>query len=87
LLTYDKASSVCAHACTLLRMKSTGPLVNWSIRLSQDEAAEWDELLYALRRESGVRTLNKTDIVRGLIDLVDDPQVRAKLLRVLKVAA
>jgi hypothetical protein len=68
-------------------MKSTGPLVNWSIRLSQDEAAEWDELLYALRRESGVRALAKTDIVRGLIDLVDDPQVRAKLLRVLKVAA
>lgn len=46
-------------------------------------AAGCDELLYALRRESGVRTLNKTDIVRGLIDRVGDPQVRAKLLRVL----
>jgi hypothetical protein len=68
-------------------MKITGPLVNCSIGLSQDEAAEWDELLYALRRGSGVRTLNKTDFVRGLIDLVGEPQVRAKLLRVLKVAA
>jgi hypothetical protein len=46
-------------------MKITKPLVIWSMRLSQEEAAEWEELLYALRRESGVRTLNKTDIVRG----------------------
>jgi len=74
----------CVYA---LAHEMTGPLVDWSIRLAQDEAAKWDELLYALRRESGVRTLNKTEIVRGLTDLVDDPQVRAKLLRVLKVAA
>ncbi len=73
VLTYDNASSACAHACPLQWMKIIGPLVNWSIRLSQDEAAEWDEMLYVLRRESGVRTLNKTDIVRGLIDLVGDP--------------
>jgi hypothetical protein len=60
---------------------------NWSIRLTQDEAVEWDALLYALCSESGVRALKKTDVVRGLMGLVDDPQVRAKLLRVLKVAA
>jgi hypothetical protein len=59
------------------------PLVNWSIRLSQREADEWDDLLYALRREFGDRTINKTDIVRALIALTDAPAVRPELVRAL----
>jgi hypothetical protein len=62
------------------------PLTNWSIRLSERDVAAWDDKLYTLRKESA-RRLTRADVVRALMDLVDDPQVRAKLLRVLKLAA
>jgi len=46
--------------------------VNWSIRLDGDEADQWDELLYSLRRETGRRTLSKADIMRALVELASD---------------
>jgi hypothetical protein len=55
-------------------MKSTGPLVNWSIRLTQDEAEEWDDMLRDYRRAVGDRTINKTDIFRAW--LAATPEMR-----------
>lgn len=46
--------------------------VNWSIRLVGDEAAQWDDLLYLLRRETRRRTLSKADIMRALVRLASD---------------
>lgn len=64
-------------------MKSVEPLVNWSIRLTRDEAAAWDHLLYELRRELGVQAINKTDLVRTLMELagLHGGAVRAELVR------
>lgn len=66
-------------------MNDPVPLVNGSIRLSESDVSSWDKL-YALRKESA-RRLTRADVVCALMDLVDDPQVRAKLLHILKLAA
>lgn len=58
--------------------------VTWTIRFDEegDEADQWDELLYSLRREAGRRTLNKADIFRALIKLASDQEgpVRSSLV-------
>ena len=60
------------------------PRVNWSIRLSDAEAARWDDLVYALRKDTGRRTLTKADIMRALLDMaLDDPAARKTLVSVL----
>lgn len=46
--------------------------VNWSIRLVGDEASQWDDLLYLLRKETRRRTLSKADIMRALVRLASD---------------
>jgi hypothetical protein len=58
--------------------------VNWSIRLSDAEAGRWDDLVYALRKDTGRRTLSKADIVRALLDMaLEDPAARKTLINVL----
>lgn len=43
--------------------------VNWSIRLVDAEAEQWDDLLISLRKKTGRRTLSKADIMRALVTL------------------
>ena len=62
-------------------MQPAEPLVNWLIRRSQDVAEEWEDMLRAVRREVGDRTINKTDIVCALMELAGTRDVRAKLTR------
>lgn len=60
--------------------------MNWSIRLDGDEADQWDELQYSLRRATGRRTLSKADIMRALVELAadEDEPVRELLIRDLR---
>ena len=58
--------------------------INWSIRLVTDEADQWDDLLFSLRKETSRRTLSKADIMRALIELAsNDPTVRSALIAAL----
>ncbi|MEV6341221.1 hypothetical protein AB0M12_41690 [Nocardia vinacea] len=61
----------------------TQPDVNWSIRLTEDEADTWGDLQHALRRETGRRTLTKAALFRGLLDLLDSPAARRELVDIL----
>lgn len=60
--------------------------VTWTIRFEGDEADQWDELLYSLRRATGRRTLNKADIMRAFIDLASNENAtfRSALIENLK---
>lgn len=61
--------------------------VNWSIRLVTDEADQWDDLLFSLRKETSRRTLSKADIMRALIELAsNDATVRAAVIAALTTA-
>ncbi|WP_131823337.1 hypothetical protein [Mycobacteroides chelonae] len=58
--------------------------INWSIRLVTEEADQWDDLLFSLRKETSRRTLSKADIMRALIELAsNDPTVRSALIAAL----
>lgn len=59
--------------------------VTWTIRFEEDEADQWDALLYSLRRATGRRTLNKADIMRAFIELASDENaaVRSALIETL----
>lgn len=61
---------------------SSREMVQGTLRLHQDDAAEVDELRAALRRETGRRTLDQSAIIRALLKLaIDDADVRATLVR------
>ncbi|MCV7137687.1 hypothetical protein H7J76_00650 [Mycolicibacterium fortuitum] len=69
-----------------MTMNDEGPdKVTWTIRFEGDEADQWDELLYSLRRETGRRTLSKADIMRAFVDLAsdEDAAVRCALIEAL----
>ncbi|WP_063042339.1 hypothetical protein [Nocardia grenadensis] len=62
---------------------SAATTVNWSVRLDPADAESWDDLLHALRRETGRRTLTKATLFRALIDTAEDAAARRRLIEIL----
>lgn len=64
-------------------MKSIEPLANWSVRLTRSEIAAWDDVVHKFRKKVG-HTINKTDIVRALMELAATPDFDEPLARALR---
>ncbi len=88
----QKAAEVKARgeAVTSPRARFTAPPAtadttsSYTLRLHVDDAQEVDELRARLRKRTGRRALDQSEILRGLLRLaVDDEAVRAALINVL----
>lgn len=59
--------------------------VSYTLRLAPDDADALDDLVRALGREAGRRRLDKSEVMRALLDLTrTDDDVRARLLAALR---
>jgi hypothetical protein len=69
-----------AEQNTLEWMNDAAPLTNWSIRLTEPEVVVFDELLYAMRKETDNRALTESDIFRSLVALTHTPELQSEFV-------